>query len=224
MPQPMIDPSGTGHVFGSPTGDYMSLICFKNGSLARERIRDAAELDWEGFSRSLRDTPPGNGGRILLPWFDPEITPEVLSPGVQRYGLDPEDGPANVRAVVEAQMMAMANHSAWMGVTVDAIYATGGASKNRDILQVMADVFGASVDQLEVGNSACLGAALRAWHADELAEGRSVPWEEIVAGFVEPVSGSRVSPILEHTKIYQDLRRVYAAREAEALAALTSAP
>ena len=141
----------------------MSLICFKNGSLARERIRDAAELTWDGFSRALQDTPPGNGGRLMLPWFDAEITPEVLQPGVRRFGLDPEDGPANVRAVVEAQMMAMAIHSAWMGVTVDAIYATGGASKNRDILQVMADVFGAHVDQLEVGNSACLGAALRAY-------------------------------------------------------------
>jgi hypothetical protein len=54
----------------------------------------------------------------MLPWFEPEITPEVLTPGVRRYGLDPDDGPANVRAVVEAQMMAMANHSAWMGVGV----------------------------------------------------------------------------------------------------------
>ena len=223
MREPAIDPSFTGHVFGAPTGGYMSLICFKNGSLARERIRDAAGLTWDGFSRALRATPAGNGGRLMLPWFDAEITPEVLQPGVHRFGLDPADGPANVRAVVEAQMMAMANHSAWMGVTVDTIYATGGASRNRDILQVMADVFGAKVDQLEVGNSACLGAALRAYHADELAEGHNVPWEDIVAGFVEPIAGSRVSPNPEHTEIYQNLRRVYAAREAEALSTLTSA-
>jgi xylulokinase len=75
MPQPKVDPSGTGHVFGSPTGGYMSLICFKNGSLARERIRDGAALDWGGFSRALRETAPGNAGRIMLPWFDAEITP-----------------------------------------------------------------------------------------------------------------------------------------------------
>jgi xylulokinase len=217
MHGPKVDPSGTGHVFGSPAGDYMSLICFKNGSLARERIRDAAELDWEGFSRALRSTPAGNQKRIMLPWFDPEITPEVLRPGVRRIGLDPEDGPANARAVVEAQMMAMANHSAWMGVTVDTVYATGGASKNRDILQVMADVFGAHVDQLEVGNSACLGAALRAWHADERAEGRDVSWDDIVAGFVEPIPGSRISPVSENVRVYQDLRRTYAACEAQAL-------
>ena len=115
-------------------------------------------------------------------------------------------------------MMSMAIHSALDGRAESTrIYATGGASRNRDILQVMADVFGADVDQLEVANSACLGAALRAWHADELAEGRHVPWEEIVAGFVEPIAGSRISPIPKHVEIYRGLRRVYAAREAAAL-------
>jgi xylulokinase len=218
MREAAVDPSGTGHVFGSPTGDYMSLVCFKNGSLARDRIRDGAALDWPGFSRVLRETPPGNGGRLMLPWFDAEITPEVLEPGVRRFGLDPDDGPANVRAVVEAQMMAMANHSAWMGVSVKTIHATGGASKNREILQVMADVFGADVCQLEAGNSACLGAALRAWHADELAEGRQVPWEEIVAGFAEPAAGSLVRPAPSSVEIYEPLRAVYAALEAKALA------
>jgi len=115
--------------------------------------------------------------------------------------------------------MAMANHSAWMGVAVDTIHATGGASRNREILQVMADVFGAQVDQLEVGNSACLGAALRAYHADELAEGRAVPWDEIVAGFVEPIAGGRLSPNPPAVEIYRDLRKLYAICEARALAA-----
>ena len=220
MREPRIDPSGAGHVFGSPTGDYMSLVCFKNGSLARERIRAAAGLDWPGFSRALRETAPGNQGRIMLPWFDAEITPEVLVPGVRRHDLDPHDGPANVRAVVEAQMMAMANHSAWMGVTIDTIRATGGASRNREILQVMADVFGADVYQLEVGNSACLGAALRAWHADELADGRHVPWDEVVVGFVEPAAGSRISPVPSAVEISRDLRKLYAVCEARALSAL----
>ena len=58
--------------------------------------------------------------------------------------------------------MAMALHSRWMGVDIKTIYATGGASANRAILQVMADVFGADVYQFEAGNAACVGAALRA--------------------------------------------------------------
>jgi xylulokinase len=170
LSEPRVDPSGTGHLFGAPTGDYMSLVCCRNGSLARERVRDAYGLDWAGFSRCLEATPPGNGGAIMLPWFEPEITPTVLTAGVRRYGLDPADGPANVRAVVEAQMLALALHSRWMGVDVDTVHATGGAARNRAILQVMADVHDADVYELEVANSACLGAALRAYHADRIAD------------------------------------------------------
>jgi xylulokinase len=217
MQKPRIDPEGVGHVFGSPTGDFMSLICFKNGSLARDRIRVEHGLDWESFSQALRGTKPGNAGAIMLPWFEPEITPTVLAPGVRRYALDPRDGPANVRAVVEAQMMSMAIHSQWMGVDVDTIHATGGASKNREILRVMADVHDADVYQFEVGNSAGLGAALRAYHADEIAENRKITWEEVVRDFTEPVPASRIQPVPERVALYAELKKVYVACESHAL-------
>jgi xylulokinase len=214
--EPRVDPTGTGHVFGAPTGDYLSLTCFSNGSLARERIRDAFGLDWDGFSEILRRTPAGNGGGILLPWFVPEITPFVPEAGERRYGIDPDDRERHVRGVVEAQMMSMALHSRWMGVSVDTITATGGAAANREILQVTADVFGADVQQLEVGNSAALGAALRAFHADRLADGVDVAWPEVVDGFVQPVPGSRVTPDPARQQVYRTLLEVYAVREAEA--------
>jgi len=212
---PRVDASGASHVFGAPTGDYMALVCFKNGSLARERVRDAYGLDWDGFSRVLRETPPGNRGAIMLPWFEPEATPPVLTPGVRRYGLDAGDASANVRAVIEAQMMATALHAGWMGERVVAIHATGGAARNRDILQVMADVHGTEVQQLAVGESAALGAALRAFHGDQLAQGREIGWEEVVAGFVEP--DARVRPDPRSVAVYAELKRVYAACEAHAL-------
>ena len=211
------DPSLTGHVFGSPTGGYMPLICCKNGSLARERIRDQYRLDWQSFARLLGERPAGNHGAIILPWFDPEITPTVLEPGARRFGLDPADVAANVRAVVEAQMLSLAIHSEWMGVTVNRIHATGGASQNPAILQVMADVFGAEVCVVGGGNSAALGAALRAYHADRREDGREMPWDEVVAGFTEPWPASTVHPIPEHVSVYAEMRKVYKACEAHAL-------
>ncbi|HEY6506660.1 MAG TPA: FGGY family carbohydrate kinase, partial [Vicinamibacterales bacterium] len=75
MREPRVDPGGTGHVFGAPTGDFMGLTCFSNGSLARDRVRASAGLTWAGFSQALTCTPPGNRGRLMLPWFVPEITP-----------------------------------------------------------------------------------------------------------------------------------------------------
>jgi xylulokinase len=216
MTEPRVDPSGTGHVFGSPTGDYMGLTCFSNGSLARERIRDAFGLSWPDVSRILRSTPPGNDGRVLIPWFEPEITPPVLTPCVHRYRLSPDDAAGNVRGVIEAQMMAMAIHSRWMGIEIDTIHATGGAAVNPEILRVMADVFGAAVYHFPTSNSAALGSALRAWHADALDEGHPLPWEAVTSA-VQPDSAARIAPDPNSRALYRRLLPLYAACEAHAL-------
>jgi xylulokinase len=217
MSKPRVDATGTGHVFGAPTGAFMGLTCFLNGSLAREKVRDTFQLTWAEFSRTLESTPAGNGGRILLPWFEPEITPPVLSPGPRRYNLDVSDGPGHVRGVIEAQQMALALHSQWMGVDIATIHATGGAAANREILQVMADVFDADVYQFEVGNSACLGAALRAFHADETSERRPIAWADVVRGLAEPMASTRLRPDSSRHGLYRQLMTVYTACEAHAL-------
>ena len=211
MEAPRVDASGTGHVFGAPTGAFMGLTVFKNGSLAREHVRNAFDLSWADFSRALAATPIGNHARIFLPWYEPEITPPVQRPGVHRYGLEERDGPGHVRGVIEAQMMAIARHSRWMGVDVDTIFATGGAAANVQILQVMADVFDAEVYQMEIGNSAALGAALRAHHADAAASGRPVSWEQVIEGLVEPVAASRLTPQSGAAAVYRELMTAHAA-------------
>jgi xylulokinase len=218
MREPHVDRSGDGHVFGAPTGEFLALVCFRNASLARERVRDAYGLDWAGFSAALGATPPGNNDALMLPWFEPEITPDVPVPGVHRAGLDPADGPANVRAIVEAQMLAMFNHSRWMGADAGVIHATGGAAVNREILQVMADVFDAEVRRFQVSNSACLGAALRALHADAAAAGRPMDWPDVVRGLAEPVPASSVHPVAEHLRVYHELAVRYDELERQVLA------
>ena len=90
------------------------------------------------------------------------------------------------------------------------IHATGGASANREILQVMADVFSAGVYQFRVTNAACLGAALRAWHADRAASSTPIGWDDVVRGVAEPVAASRVAPNPEATRVYAALRPRYA--------------
>ncbi len=216
MSEPRVDDSGTGHVFGAPTGAYMGLTCFQNGSLARERVREDHALTWSEFSQALASTPPGNDGRIMLPWFSPEITPPVSAPGIHRYG-PTADGASDVRAVVEGQMLSMALHSRWMASRVETIHAVGGAAINREILQVMADVFGTPVFQMPVANSAALGAALRAAHAHMLARNGSASWADVIAGVAEPLADSRVDSDPARHSLYRDMVSVYAACEAHAL-------
>jgi xylulokinase len=206
-----VSDDGTGHVFVSPTGDYMGITVFRNGSLARETIRDRFGLDWDGFARALSDTPPGNDGIMMLPWFEPEITPGVTEPKVVRHGLEGATPPRYVRAVVEGQMMAMVRHSAWMTIQPAIIYATGGASSSHEILQVMADVFDAPVCRFESGDSAALGAALRAWQADT-----RLAWSSVVA-HLHATAAPRLSPIAANVGTYRAMRPHFAALESHAL-------
>jgi xylulokinase len=217
MVAPRVSVDGTGHAFASPTGDYMGITVFRNGSLARELVRNQFGLNWEGFSAALRSTDAGNGGALMLPWLEPEITPVVPRALPRSTGLDGAPPARHVRAIVEAQMLAMAIHSAWMGVTPRTIYATGGGAANRDILQVMADVFDADVVQSSQTNSAALGAAIRAFQADT-----GVSWQEATDGFLPPVT-SRLEPVGKHAAVYQAARHAYRQLEAAALDQLTAA-
>jgi xylulokinase len=200
------------HVFRSPTGDFMSLVCFRNGSLARESMRMEYGLTWAAVSQLLEGSP-GNDGGLMLPWLEIESTPRVAHAGPRRFGFDRSDAGRNMRGLIEGQMMAIANHAAAVSGTIERVIATGGAAVNRGILQVMANVFGVDVDRLEVENSAALGAALRAYHADRLAAGQPVSWKTVVSGFTDPRPDHRVSANPEHVAMYAELRRDYAILE-----------
>ena len=215
MSEARVNDSGTGHVFGAPTGAYMALTCFQNGSLARERVRTDQGMSWAEFSQALASTPPGNGGHMMLPWFAPEITPPIAAPSIHRYG-PAGGGGSDVRAVVEAQMMSMAFHTRWMTDRIDVIHATGGAAVNREILQVMADVFGARVLRLTVGNSAALGAALRAAHGHRRTCEPRTEWADVLAGVAEPLAESRVDPDPDRQAMYREMIPLYALCEAHA--------
>ena len=88
------------HVFRSPTGDFMKLVCFRNGSLAREWVRLEHGLDWDAFAAILEQSP-GNDGWLMLPWLESESTPRVPPAGVRRFGFDRHDAARNVRGLLE---------------------------------------------------------------------------------------------------------------------------
>ena len=216
MDEPRVSERGEGSVFASPDDvHYMALICFLNGSLAREAVRDRYGLDWEGFSQALRRTAPANGGGLMLPYFAPEIVPRVAAAKVVRHELSESDADANVRAVIEAQALSSKIHSAWMGVPIRELSVTGGGSANADILQVYADVHGCPVQRFETTNSAALGAALRAAYTWQTEAAATISWEDLVAPFTRPLAGSTVEPDPGANDDYRKLLPRYRALEAE---------
>ena len=205
MTAPRTDPQGYGSVFGNPAGGFMSLACFSNGSLAREEIAKKFGLSWADFASAIVDqTKPGNGGNMLLPYFVPEITPRVLKATPRWFGSDAfvtgKDAVGSARAVVEAQALSMRIHSEWIGETMKTVLVTGGASRNKGLLRVLADMFQAVIMPLVVSNSSALGGALRAAQA---VGGNS--WEDLFTRFAPPDGEMRVEPNPGVQFIYQDM-------------------
>jgi len=203
MEGPKTDPSGFGHVFGNPAGGFMSLICFRNGSLAREALRDELGVDWSAFDvAGLALTAPGNDGNLMLPFFGPEITPRGDFDGPVRKGTaDFEAGghpPAQIRALLEGQFLNMRLHSQWIGVKPDRIRLTGGASQNNGIARLVADIFQAPVERLAIGNSAALGAALIA----AAAAGENLA--NLQAVFCTTAADSRIEPNRSTAEVYDE--------------------
>ncbi|XP_041459562.1 xylulose kinase-like isoform X1 [Lytechinus variegatus] len=180
-------PALEGHIFVNPVDDdaYMALLCFKNGSLTREKIRDASSNgSWDIFNQQLLSTPIGNGGNIGIYFHVQEITPSAV--GLHRFNSADQpvttfDPATEVRALIEGQMMGKRLHAEQLGYDIGGdtrVLVTGGASANQAILQVISDVFNAPVYILDVANSACLGCAYRAKHG--WLGGDKVPFHEVV--------------------------------------------
>jgi xylulokinase len=219
MSQPRTDPRGYGHVFGNPAGGFMSLICFSNGSLAREEIARRFGMSWEAFASAvLEGTRPGNDGNMMLPYFAPEITPRLLHPEPRWFGspdfTEGRDAARAARAIVEAQALGMRLYSSWIGEKPETVLVTGGASRNRGILRVLADVLQAEIRPLTVANSSALGGALRAAQATE-----KMPWADLFAQFAATDPQLRVGPDPSTQVIYQELGAQFERRVEELLAA-----
>ncbi|NWT11764.1 XYLB kinase, partial [Vireo altiloquus] len=89
------------------------------------------------------------------------------------------------------------------------ILATGGASHNKKILQVLSDVFNAPVFTIDTANSACLGSAYRAIHG--LVAERNVSLADVVKLAPEPRLAVTPTPGAE--ELYRPLLKRYAELE-----------
>ncbi|XP_064612198.1 xylulose kinase-like isoform X2 [Liolophura sinensis] len=207
-------PALEGHILANPvdTSAFMALLCFKNGSLMREKIRDrCAGGSWETFSQHLDSTPMGNNGNLGLYFDVQEILPQAVgtfrfnSKGEQVSSFSDDE---EVRAVIEGQFLSKRVYAAKLGYSLgpeSRVLATGGASSNKAILQVMADVFNSPVYIQDVANSACLGGAYRAKHG--LMGGSSVPFSEVVKDAPDFTLGATPNP--EADQIYLKLCEEY---------------
>ena len=185
----------------------MTLSCFKNGSLARERVKKKCNVDWDYFgTTAFSESAPGNNGNIMLPYFVPEITPLVLKEGIHFQGdnafrTQNAQVQVKIRAIVEAQTLSMKLHSEWIG-NFNTLRLTGGASKSPGLCQVFADIFQAEVEKIAIADSAALGAAMRAANACQ-----NQSWESLYSQFT--AANETIPPNQQTAVIYQKMLEKY---------------
>lgn len=204
-PQPRLE----GHVFPNPVDSkgFMVMLCYKNGSLTREDIRNQyTEKSWEIFNKYLQQTPPLNDGKLGFYYKEHEILPP-LPVGFHRYILKnftgdtvddvvehevhEFDAPSEVRALIEGQFLSMRAHVERFGMPFPPrrLIATGGASANECILGSLASIFGCDIYTVERSDSASLGGALRAAHGWLCnAKGSFIPFESMYKDKLEKTS------------------------------------
>ncbi|KAK7204079.1 hypothetical protein BZA70DRAFT_199893 [Myxozyma melibiosi] len=200
---PVYKTSPSYHMFSHPTskGLYMGMLCYCNGALAREKIRDeinkvkpaSAEDPWSSFNDAVTAYPPlGSESEDKLGIYFPlpEIVPDCQA-GTWRYidnhkdGLKPASGPsdwdtplADARAILESQNLSMRLRAGPLLSELGQprrVYVVGGGSKNAAICQVTGEVLGPSegVYRLELSNACALGSAYKAlWSIERTVVGK----------------------------------------------------
>jgi xylulokinase len=177
--EPFIDPTGEIGAFRDSTGHHLPLLCVSNMANGYDALRSQYDLSHEEFDTVVENTPLGNRGRILLPWYMGERTPDVPLAAPLYFGFQVSDfePPLLCRAALEGHVLNLFDGFARMPVTPREIRLTGGLARSASWSQTIADVFQAETVPVE-GEGAALGAAIHAaW-----------VWEKEL---VQPVGGGK---------------------------------
>ena len=222
----------TSHLLAHPieSNAQIAMLCYKNGALAREQVRDRhAAGDWAKFSELVEETPVGNDGYLGLYFPLPEIIPpgvvgefffsckDALSPGIPTIvGVIPST--AHPRAILESQFLSIRSRISDV-LPEDAhplrhLVVVGGSSVNQAIMQLAADILRMRVyvvDGWENKEAACVGGALLARFVWWRERGIRT-FKELDVRVLEKLK-CVAEPRDSHSREYENLLAVYRACE-----------
>ncbi|KAM6497071.1 actin-like ATPase domain containing protein [Amanita muscaria] len=224
----------TSHLLAHPAvaGGHVAMLCYKNGALVRENVRDRfANGNWDLFNELVESTQPGNGGYFGLYFPHPEIIPPNVvgefffksSPSSNVPGPSPvllADVPPNAhpRAILESQFLSIKSRVKAIlpdnSVALQRLILTGGTSANQTVRQIAADIFGMKVYVSQTKEGAAMGAGILAKYAWWKAR-RDDP-SSALEDMMEPqVTGLQcvAIPKEEHRQVYEELVGIYTSCE-----------
>jgi len=205
-----IDPKGEIAAFCDSTGNHLPLVCVSNLANGYNEILKQYDITHKEFNELIKQTEPGNNGRILIPWYEGERTPNVpqASPVYFGFGLGDFTKEILSRAVLEGHILNLYNGFKKLPVTVKEIRLTGGLSQSQAWRQTIADIFEAETVPVS-GEGAALGAAVHAAWVWNNEEGNTWKLNEITNSFVQLDEKERTKPIKENLAIYRKQKTLF---------------
>ncbi len=185
---------------------YWMVNWFKEHFAAKEMIEAEAKgvAPETLFERMLVETPVGNMGLILQPFWNPG----VKIPGPEAKGAmigfgDVHNRSHMYRAIIEGVAYALREAAARLerrnGVKIRRLIVSGGGSQSDGVMQLTADVFGMAVERPHTFETSGLGAAINAAVGAQLYPGHAVAQAQMSR------SGRTFTPIAENTRLYDRL-------------------
>ena len=210
----------TSHLLADPTteGGYIAMLCYKNGALAREYVRDHyAEKDWAKFNSLVDSTPPGNEGYMGFYFPLYEIIPQNVVGDYLFLNGQPvpaiEDHKHHPRAILESQLLSI--RSRIMSILprdshpLKRLLLTGGSSANEVIRQMASDVLDLDAYIAESKEGGTVGGALLAMYAWWKLQGNNGDLADMKKGL--KVDGFKLvaKPNGDNAELYGDMVPLY---------------
>lgn len=217
-PKPILDPHARTWCYGLDQEHWIVGGAINNGGVALAWMRDLlnqallicgrqGSINFEHVLDLAARVGPGAGGVLCLPFFAGERSPGWnLNARAAFLGLTLEHGPAHVcRALLEGigfRFKSIQEVLVEMGLGREEVLASGGYTKSRFWMQLMADILGMPLRVPAWGETSALGAAL--WVVKAIKE---VERLGDLGRFVK--IGEPVIPEKENVSLYGRMYRAY---------------
>lgn len=160
--------------------------CRTNGALRWDGVRanyGMGKRDYARAEEALRNTPPGNKGRLFLWQTEKESFPLSGAFGPARIGYTAGDLAADYPGIVESTLAAVYLHSRHFMMRGDSLYATGGAASSPEVLRRAAAIWNRAVIPVQETGAAS-GAAVSGAYALLKSEGKTPDAANFAASYM----------------------------------------
>jgi len=210
LEKPFIDPEGEIAAFCDSTGNHLPLLCVSNLANGYNQLLHQYDIDHEQFNQLIKKTKAGNDGRLLIPWYEGERTPDVpqAAPVYLGFGLDEFTRENLSRAVLEGHILNLYDGFRRLPVKPKEIRLTGGLSRSVSWRQTIADIFNTAVVPVQ-GEGAALGAALHAAWVWIKENNRESSLADVIRPFIKLDEAQRCTPIPENVSVYNHQKQLF---------------